>query len=47
MPVVLGSARVLGALAVPTGVGLGIAAVVVRRRARIATASPPPWAVRI
>ncbi|MFI7143193.1 hypothetical protein ACIBQ5_37550 [Streptomyces massasporeus] len=34
-------------LAVPTEVGMGIAAVVVGRRARSATAFPPPWAVRI
>ncbi|MFF9116795.1 signal peptidase I [Streptomyces massasporeus] len=46
VPVVLGSAMVLGALAVPTGVGLGIAAVVVRRRARSVAVAPTPWGVR-
>ncbi|MEU9575257.1 signal peptidase I [Streptomyces massasporeus] len=46
VPVVLGSAMVLGALAVPTGVGLGIAAVVVRRRARSVAVAPTPWGVQ-
>ncbi|BCL20877.1 signal peptidase I [Streptomyces tuirus] len=46
VPVVLGSAMLLGALAVPTGVGLGIAAVVVRRRARSVALAPTPWGVR-
>ncbi|MBN0045939.1 signal peptidase I [Streptomyces actuosus] len=42
VPVVLGSAMLLGVVLVLVGVGLGIAAVVVRRRPRAAVPPPPP-----
>ncbi|GGY23777.1 signal peptidase I [Streptomyces djakartensis] len=47
VPVVLGTAMMLGVLLVLSGAGLGIAALVVGRRARAAAAPPPPRAVRI
>ncbi|AWT43639.1 MULTISPECIES: signal peptidase I [Streptomyces] len=46
VPVVLGSAMLLGLVLALTGAGLGIAAFVVRRQARAAVPPPPPWAVR-
>ncbi|MFI2437477.1 signal peptidase I [Streptomyces sp. NPDC018693] len=46
VPVFLGAAMILGVVCVLTAVGLGIAAVVVRREARVGPPAPP-WVVRV
>ncbi|SNX61642.1 signal peptidase I [Streptomyces sp. TLI_55] len=46
-PGVLGAAIIAGAVLVLVGVGLGIAALVVRRRARAAVPPAPPWAMQV
>lgn len=47
MPALLGVAMMLGVLLVLVGIGLGIAAMVVRRKARAMMPPPPPWAVQV
>ncbi|MFF8906816.1 hypothetical protein [Streptomyces olivaceoviridis] len=44
-PALLGTALLVGGLVVLTGAGLGIAAVVVRRR-KAPTVPPAPWPMR-
>ncbi|MEV7888189.1 S26 family signal peptidase [Streptomyces sp. NPDC002817] len=47
VPTVPGVAMMSGVVLVPAAAGLGIAAMVVRRKARAVVPSPPPWAVRV
>ncbi|NNN37148.1 signal peptidase I [Streptomyces sp. S3(2020)] len=47
VPVALGVAMAVGVLLVLVAAGLGIAAMVVRRKARAALPPPPPWAVQV
>ncbi|MER6186988.1 signal peptidase I [Streptomyces sp. NPDC001652] len=47
VPVVLGVAMMAGVVLVLVAAGLGIAAMVVRRKARAMVPPPPPWAVRV
>lgn len=47
VPVVLGLAMIAGVVLVLVAAGLGIAAMVVRRKARAMVPPPPPWAVRV
>ncbi|MCL8016383.1 signal peptidase I [Streptomyces sp. AS02] len=47
VPALLGTSMILGMLLVLVGIGLGIAATVVRRNARAVMPPPPPWAVQV